>query len=238
MNYTKVGDIALLYIPEELDSQEYEIARTIYERENSITVVLRKLGRYGEFRKQKVKVLIGERTDTVYKEFGVTVHIDLGETYFSEREKTERQRLKNLVDNFERILVLFAGVGIIPLVLTKDSQVEVTAVEKNEKAFTLMKENIAQNALKGVIHPILTDVYAFEGGEFDRVIVPQPYRYNSFELAKTFVKKKGVLHYYTWISTKQVLKPFPGFEIIRKKRLFSYAPGVWKICIDMQRIDE
>ncbi|MBU7016595.1 MAG: methyltransferase [Theionarchaea archaeon] len=236
MNYTKVGDIALLYIPEELDSQEYEIARAIYERENSISVVLRKLGRYGEFRKEKVKILIGERTDTVYREFGITIHIDLREAYFSEREKTERQRLKNLVNDSERILVLFAGVGIIPLVLTKDSQVEVTAVEKNEKAFILMKENIEQNALKGIIHPILKDVYAFKGGEFDRVIVPQPYRCNSFEWVKSYVKKKGFLHYYTWISTKQVLKPFPGFEITRRKRLFSYAPGVWKVCFDMQSV--
>jgi tRNA (guanine37-N1)-methyltransferase len=236
MNYTKVGDIALLYIPEELDSQEYEIARTIYEREHSITVVLRRFGRYGEFRKQKVKVLIGERTDTVYREFGVTIHIDLGETYFSEREKTERQRLKKMVRNSERILVLFAGVGVIPLILAKDNLVEVTAVEKNEKAFTLMKENITQNSLKGVIHPVLNDVYAFEGEKFDRVIVPQPYRYDSFEQVKSFVKKKGFLHYYTWISTKQILELFPGFEIIREKRLFSYAPGVWKICIDMQRV--
>jgi tRNA (guanine37-N1)-methyltransferase len=235
MRYTKIGDIAVVRIPEELESQEYEIAQSIYEKE-PVTVVLRSCGRYGEFRKQKVKILIGERTDTVHTEYGVRIHIDLGETYFSEREKTERQRLKTLVCTNERVLVLFSGVGIIPLVIAKEKSVHITAVEKNEKAYSLMKENIALNFLKGCIHPVLQDVYTFSGGVFDRVIVPQPYRHNSFETVKQFVEKKGFLHYYTWVSTREGLPPFPGIRIVKKTRLSSYAPGVWKICLDMQRL--
>lgn len=236
MRYTKVGDIALVRIPEGEEQTEQEIAHAICERDTSVKVVLRQFGRYGEFRKQKVKVLIGDRTDTIHTEYGVKIHIDLQETYFSEREKTERQRLKNMVVPHEKILVLFAGVGVIPLMIAKEKDVDITAVEKNEKAFSLIKENIEMNSLEGLINPVLQDAYTFEGEEFDRVIVPQPYRHHSFEYVKSLVKVKGFLHYYTWVTTQQDIPAFPGFRTVETKTLFSYAPGVWKICIDMQKM--
>jgi tRNA (guanine37-N1)-methyltransferase len=235
MKYTKIGDIALVRIPKDVTCKESEIAHSILQKEHSINVVLRKFGRYGEFRKQKLKILVGDRTHTIHTEYGVRIHIDLKDAYFSEREKTERQRLKNLVSDGERILVLFSGVGVIPLVIAKERAVEITAVEKNEKAFLLMEKNIQENMLKGSINPVLQDVYMIERAEFDRVIVPQPYRDHSFDTVKQFVRRKGVLHYYTWITTKQNIPAFPGFEIMEMKRLGSYAPGVWKVCFDMQK---
>lgn len=236
MRYTKIGDIALVRIPEHLEHQEYEIAREILHKEHHIRVVLRKFERYGEFRKRKVKILIGDRTDTIHTEFGARVRIDLKDTYFSEREKTERQRLKDLVCDNEKILIPFGGVGIIPLIIAKEKLVDITAVEKNEKAFLLMKENITRNTLKGSITPVLQDVYTFKNGTFDRVIVPQPYRHSSFDTVISFCRKEGFLHYYTWIATKQKLPVFPGVVILRTKHLFSYAPGVTKVCIDMQKL--
>lgn len=236
-NYTKVGDIALLHLSEELEPVEYEIARNILHKERGVKVVLRKFERHGEFRKQRVKILIGERTDTLHKEYGVTMRVDLMETYFSEKEKTERQRLKDAVREGEKILVLFAGVGAIPLVIAKERDVKIVAVEKNEKSFSLLKENIHQNALKGSITPILEDVYSYRPQEeFDRVIAPQPYRHHSFHHISPLVKEKGFLHYYTFLGTGEELPDFEGFEIRQTKKLSSYAPGVVKVCVDMVRL--
>jgi tRNA (guanine37-N1)-methyltransferase len=234
--YTKIGDIALLHLPEDKQCKVHEIAQEIIEKEHAVNVVLCTSGRHGEFRKQNVKIVIGDRTDTIHTEYGIRIHVDVKETYFSEKEKTERQRLKTLVLPGERILVLFSGVGSIPLVLAKQKEVDITAVEKNEKAFSLMKENITLNSLKGSITPVLQDVYTFDSKEFDRVIAPQPYRHTSFDTAKKFVTRKGFLHYYTWVTSKQDLPAFAGFHIIRTKRLDSYAPGVWKVCVDMQKL--
>ncbi|MGC1122554.1 MAG: hypothetical protein WBA22_15825 [Candidatus Methanofastidiosia archaeon] len=161
MRYTCIGDIVVVYIPAELEYKEYEIAETIYQRDPRVTVMVRRLGRYGEFRRQKVKVLLGDKTETVHTEYGIRVRVDVEKTYFSEREKTERQRLQSLVLEKEKILVLFAGVGIIPLVLAKNKNVDIIAVEKNEKAFCFLKENIEMNRIKGSITPVLEDVYNY-----------------------------------------------------------------------------
>ncbi|MGD2248602.1 MAG: RsmD family RNA methyltransferase [Candidatus Methanofastidiosia archaeon] len=234
--YTRIGDIAIVYIPEESAHKEQEIAQYILRNDHSIKVVLRKYGRYGEFRKQKIKLLAGNHTETTHTEFGLKIQVDVKETYFSEREKTERQRLKDLVINGESILVLFAGVGAIPLVIAQEKRVDITAVEKNEKAFLLMKENILLNNLQGEITPVLQDVYTFEGPVCDRVIVPQPYNHSAFEYVQKFVKKGGVLHYYTWHSEHDSPPEFPGFSIITVTQVMSYAPRVWKVCVDLQKI--
>lgn len=236
MKYTRIGDIAVVRIPEELTYKEDEIAQAIITENRGIKVVVKPGGRYGEYRKQGVTVLIGDRTDTIHKEYGIRLHLDVKETYFSEREKYERQRLQRLVSDHEDILVLFAGVGVIPLVIAKKKKVTITAVEKNEKAFVLMKENIARNSLKGVIIPVLQDVYTFNGKAVDRVIVPQPYMHHSFDVVRTFVRKKGFLHYYTWLAVDQDVPAFSGFRITTVKQVSSYAPCVWKVCIDMQKL--
>lgn len=90
MRCTCIGDIAVVYIPEEREHEEYEIAETICRKDPRVAVVVRRLGRYGEFRRQKVKVLLGDRTETVHAEYGIRIRVDVENTYFSEREKTER----------------------------------------------------------------------------------------------------------------------------------------------------
>lgn len=236
MGYRRIGDIAIINIPEGSDHKEQEIAQYIMKNDHSINVVLRKYGRYGEFRKQKIKILAGNRTETTHTEFGLKLQVDVKETYFSEREKTERQRLKDLVSHGESILVLFAGVGAIPLVIAAEKQAKICAVEKNEKAFAYMKQNILLNDLKGEITPVLQDVYMFEGPVYDRVVVPQPYNHSSFEFVRQFVKVNGILHYYTWHAEHENLPEFPGFAVREVTQIMSYAPRVWKICVDLEKI--
>ncbi|MBU7022596.1 MAG: methyltransferase [Theionarchaea archaeon] len=236
MRYTCIGDIAVVYIPEEREHEEYDIAETIYQKDPRVAVVVRRLGRYGEFRRQKVKVLLGDRTETVHTEYGIRIRVDVENTYFSEREKTERQRLLSLVSEKERILVLFAGVGIIPLVLAKTKNVDILAVEKNEKAYSFLEENIEMNSIQGNITPVQEDVYTYQGDAVDRVIVPQPYGHHCFSRACDFTRTGGYLHYYTWASTKNTLPNFPGIEILNIQEVASYAPGVWKLCIDGRKL--
>ena len=74
VHYSKIGDIALLKIPDDREYDEQTIAQDILQKEHSINVVLKICGRYGEFRKQKCTLLAGERTDTIYTEFGIQFH--------------------------------------------------------------------------------------------------------------------------------------------------------------------
>lgn len=155
---------------------------------------------------------------------------------FLEREKTERQRMKFLVTEKVKIMVLFAGVGIIPLVLAMEKNVNVVTVEKNEKVFSFPTENIEVNRIRGSITPVLGDSYEYQGGKADRVVVPQPCDHNCFVRLQDFVKAGGYLHYCTWASTKSRLANIPGYEILNTRNAGSYAPGVWKVCLDMRKM--
>ncbi|MBU6998434.1 MAG: hypothetical protein HXS41_04890 [Theionarchaea archaeon] len=50
MRCTCIGDIAVVYVPAELEHREHEIAETVCQRDSRVSVVVRRLGRCGEFR--------------------------------------------------------------------------------------------------------------------------------------------------------------------------------------------
>ncbi|MFB6089200.1 MAG: class I SAM-dependent methyltransferase family protein [Candidatus Aenigmatarchaeota archaeon] len=202
-SFSIVGDIAIIEVPEELENKEDLIGEALMKVHKNVNTVLKKDSeRKGEFRLRDYQVIAGEeKTETVHKEFGCRIKIDLEKAYFSEREGKERQRIAEKIEGSEKILVMFAGVGPFPVVMCKLNQEidKIYGVELNPDAYELMRENIRINKVSDKVIPILGDVRKEvpKMGEFDRILMPLPESAHKFlDLAFESCRERGIIHLY------------------------------------------
>jgi tRNA (guanine37-N1)-methyltransferase len=232
-----IGDIAIIEIPDALESREVDIGNALLSVHKNLKTVLRKLGPMeGEFRVRRVKPIAGEdRMTTLYKESGVLMELDVASVYFSVRLSHERKRISELVKPNERILALFAGVGPFPLVISKTHpDAEIIAIELNPDAVAFMEKNIARNKAKN-IKAVLGDarkvVMAGYRDYADRVLMPLPKDAHDFlDVAYAGARDGGMVHFYTFAGISD-----PFREAAEKAESAAKASGV-RIEIASQRI--
>ncbi|WP_461863312.1 class I SAM-dependent methyltransferase family protein, partial [Thermococcus sp.] len=184
--------------------------------------------------------------ETLHRENGVEIKVDLSKVFFNPRMKGERYRLAQLVKDGERILIPFAGVLPYALVIARYRKVRITAVELNREAYQLGLENIELNRkrLKGEIEFIRGD--AFEVlprlKTFARVISPTPRGVDA--LALTLSKAERWLHYYDFVHEDE-LEAFRHRIIdecreqgrdceVKLKKVSDFKPHVFKVCADVR----
>jgi len=206
-SFDLIGDIAIIEIPDELESREKQIGEALLSVHKNLKTVLKKLSPMeGEFRVRRVKCIAGEdRTTTLYKESGVPMELDVARVYFSVRLSNERTRISSLVQPGERILALFAGVGPFPLVIAKaHPDAEIVAIELNPDAVAFMERNIARNKaknVKAVLGDARKEVLAHYRGWADRVLMPLPKGAHDFlDVAFAGAKHGATIHFYTFAS--------------------------------------
>ncbi len=248
-SFDVIGDIAIIEVPNELETREKQIGKAVLETQSVKTV--RKKGKHtGKFRTMKTDFLAGkDREVTVHKEHGVRMKVNVDETYFSPRLSHERKKIAEKVSKGEKIAGFFAGVGPFPLVIAKDKDVTVFSVELNPRAFELMEENIGMNKSKGEIKPIHGDVNEVVNDlpECDRVLMPLPKGGEDFlDSAFKACKKGGTVHFYQfepdedhWSKPlekihKQAGKTGREVEIVEKKVVRPHAPHVDQVRIDFK----
>jgi len=148
--FDSVGTIAILEIDEHLQDKEKLIADALLEVTPGITTVLRKEGIHqGTFRTQNMQFLAGENTkETIHKENGVSLKLNVEEVYFSPRLANERKRITELVTPNEEILVMFSGCGPYVTVLAKNTEAKhVTGIEINPTGHKYAQENLKLNKI-------------------------------------------------------------------------------------------
>ncbi|HSB47315.1 MAG TPA: class I SAM-dependent methyltransferase family protein [Candidatus Bilamarchaeum sp.] len=245
-----LGDIAVVEIPEGLEPKEKEIGAALLQVHKNLRTVLKKLGGMeGEFRVRRFACIAGEnRTETVYRESGLKMRLDLAKVYFSPRLATERSRIAELTKNGERVLVLFAGVGPFALAIAKQKpETKITAVELNPEAVRYMKENIALNKA-GNVEAIEADArtLAFRD-EFDRVIMPLPKSAHEFlGVAFAAAKDGATVHFYTIADSKDAFneaavkakeaaeKSKTGIKIMSQRIVRPYSPSRVQVVLDIE----
>ncbi|MFB6217062.1 MAG: class I SAM-dependent methyltransferase family protein, partial [Candidatus Aenigmatarchaeota archaeon] len=257
-SFEVIGDIAMIEVPEELEHRKKLIGEKLLEINSHIRTVLRETSeRKGVFRTRDYEVIAGDgNTETVHKEHGCEFKLDPTEVYFSEREATERQRIAEKVQDGEVIMAMFAGVGPFPVVIASQTDVErIYAVELNPEAYDYLVENVKRNRVWGKVDPIQGDVEEVcpeYYGKCDRVLMPLPK--DSDEFLVTAVKclkpEGGTVHYYTWSGEDNLYGSSLGrieevagsldkrFEVEDRRKVLSYAPGTWKVCLDVRFEDK
>ncbi|NOZ58453.1 MAG: class I SAM-dependent methyltransferase family protein, partial [Euryarchaeota archaeon] len=190
-----IGDIAIVEVPPELEHRKREIALALMEAHRNVKAVFRKAGEVrGETRVRQLEHLAGERrTETLHREHGLRLKLDVAKVYFSPRLAYERQRVLGQVRDGEVVVDLFAGVGPFALLIARHRRARVYAIDINPVAVRYLKENIALNRLRGEVVPLLGDAREVAPrGKATRVIMNLPKSSDAFlDLAYEVLRGEG-----------------------------------------------
>src|SRR5438309_10906401 len=113
----------------------------------------------GAERIRPLRYIAGEnRTHTIHKEYGCLFKVDLSKAFFSPRLSTEHQRVAQMVEEDERVIDMFAGVGPFSILIAKRlGDVRVEAIDANPQAIQLLRENARANKVESKVHANLGD---------------------------------------------------------------------------------
>lgn len=248
---SKQKAVAIIEIPENLEQSEEIIAEAIMRVHGNVASVLAKESeRTGTYRTRELRLVAGdEETEVVHKEGGCLFKLDPRTVYFSPRESTERERITNAVKEGEEILVMFSGIGPLPICIAKrHGSVRATAVELNPVAHNYCVENIHLNRVGDRVEAIKGDVCEVCPNldeKYDRIVMPLPKgAYRFLDVAMPLLKDRGVLHFYHWApetnlftaSEKLVAEAAEDAgrraEVVDRVRVSQYSPRYWKVRLD------
>jgi len=243
-----IGDIAVIELPEELMQYGKQIGEAILKVHKHIKAVFAKGSAVsGEFRVRELIHLAGEkRTETLHKENGIKLKLDVAKVYFSPRLATERMRVFKKAKEGEIVFDMFAGVGPYSILLAKKVRL-VFACDINPWAVKYLEENKRLNKTPNVI-PILGDVRKVAGRiKADRVIMNLPkFAHEFLRDAMLSVKSGGIIHYYGFShednlfgeheeKIKTVARELGRrVEFLERRKVRPYAPYQYNIAIDFK----
>jgi len=249
-SYDIVGDIAIIQLPEEALRYGDVIAEAIMCVAKNVKSVYAAGPVEGEYRVRKLIHLGGERrTETIHKEYGVLIRVDVGKTYYNPSLSEEHRRVASLVSEGEDVADLFCGVGPFTLHIITTRKARVFAVDINPYAIKCLIESLELNSkkIKGKAVPVMGDVRDFLAvvapASFDRVIMNLPHVAVNFigeVLGK--VKPAGYLHVYAVARSADeakdaVMNAVPGDSrvvIFNVTRVLDYAPRKFIYRVDVK----
>jgi len=242
--FDAIGNIALIQLSDELIPYQKIIGEALLDLNPYIKAVFRKDSIEGEYRVPKLELIAGEPiTETVYREFGVRILLDVSKVYFSPRLSEERKRIASLIKKDETILDMFCGVGPFSLMISKKSEPKkIYAIDINEAAIYYLKKNIALNRTQNII-PIHGDskleIKKIENP--DRIIMNLPH--SSFEFLPDILStyKNAIVHFYAVseninLVKKKIIeeseKHNKTIDFLSERTVKSYSPNTDIYCID------
>lgn len=239
-----IGDIVIVEIPENLEGKKEEIGKATLAFTKRKSVFMKKSAIHGTTRIRDLELIAGEDNSiTIHKEHGTRLQLNVEEVYFSPRLATERKRVSDSVRENEKILDMFCGIGPFPMVIAKNNNVDVTAVDINDSAIEYLEKNIKLNKLQGSIRAICSDITEVEFKEkFDRIIMNLPgLAYTFLDLAMDLINDQGIINYYEFSDSfgqgierlqSAASKKNKKVEILNTRKVKSSSPGMWHVAID------
>jgi len=227
-----IGSIAILQLPRKLRKKEKLIARTLLGLHKNIKTVVKKTARVkGRLRTLEVKHIAGIKTkETLHKENGCVMALDIEKCYFSSRLAHERLEIAKIIASASKaktrktartarqikktrkIIVLFGGVGPFALVIARlNKDAEIYSVELNRIAASYAEKNIELNKLKNIkavqgnVKKIKKIIRKYGLPKFyDIIVMPRPQLKETFlKEAFSIAKPKALFFYYDFGPEKE-----------------------------------
>ena len=214
-SFSVLGNLAVVNFPFETKaSDKKKFAQEILKKNSNLKTVVEKSGIFkGRLRKMQTKHLAGEKTkEVLYKENGCVFRFNIDDTYFSSRLSNERKEIAMQVKKGAEVLVMFAGVGPLPIVIAKLSKSgKVYSNELNRLANKYAELNIEKNKLKERVELLPGDIKRVaenlkkQGKKFDVIAMPRPQLKDSFLQEAFALSKKGtVIYYYDFCKIDEI----------------------------------
>ncbi len=178
-DYDILGNIAILKGEGKTKEEILKEAEELLKRGNVKTVLQRATNVHGRFRTIKKKHILGKRTLIAeHKENACLFKINVETCYFSPRLSNERQVIASKIKESDRVLVMFAGIGVYPIVIYKYKKPEeIVGIEIGKECCKYFKENIKLNKIppsrikiiQGDVKKKINKKFVKENGRFDVV---------------------------------------------------------------------
>lgn len=245
-----IGDVVILEIPEDLEELKDLIGEAALKFTKRKAVYRKKSEIKGIIRTRELEHIAGEDvSETIYQEFGVRLLLDVKKVYFSPRLATERKRVSDQVEDGEVVVDMFAGIAPFPVLIAKNHEVKIYAIDINPDAYHYAQRNVVLNRVEDKVNPILGDVrevLADADIKADRIIMNLPgSAYKFLDVALKTVETGGIIHYYEFSEDfdkpiKRVKKAaFPRkVEVFDARKVRSRSPGVWHMGFDFKIVKE
>jgi len=167
--FSLVGDVGLVRFVDADEERERAVAEALGEL-HGVRSVIADEGVDGETRVPRTRHVAGDRdTETVHRENGFEFALDPSRVMFSVGNAAERVRVRDAVDEGERVFDMFAGIGYFAVPAAVGGA-EVTAAEVRREAYDHLVENAERNGVASRLdarHADCRDVRA----DADRVIM-------------------------------------------------------------------
>lgn len=243
--YEWLGDLILL--GRDVEGVD-EVVDAFKQSQHDFKSILKKLSSVeGKERIRKWKIVYGNSSETVHKEFGYEYKLDIQEVYFSPRLATERQRIQNRLPSEFTMVDMFCGVGPYA-VPAADVGGDVVAVDINENAVEYLRENARRNNVKESIHPINDDIrdVSIEYSNYaTHIVMNLPHTANQFiSSAERIAQDGSTVFYYDFMheedTVKDIVDELNGdlsssyVELENFRSVRPYAPKVDNVCLDLK----
>ena len=238
-----IGNTIVIWIPNELKDKKKEIGEHALKMYPSVKAVYSKASAVsGEYRVPKLELIAGTKGVTTHIENGLRFKLDVNKAYFSARQSAERLKLTEYVKNDDEVCVLFAGIGPIPIYVSKKTGAKhITAVEINPDAFRFMEENFVINkcdnttAICGDVREVYPTL-----GKFDLLILPLPKTSIDFvKEAYSLLKASGRAIFYVASKKEELddkLKKLKNFEVEEIRREIEISPEEYRFVVHVRRL--
>ncbi|MBW6470248.1 MAG: class I SAM-dependent methyltransferase family protein [Methanosarcinaceae archaeon] len=250
-HYEVIGDIALI---EADDIDAFRIGEALLKFHPHVNTVLGATSPVvGEYRVRKFVLVAGvDKTETIHKEYGCRYAVDLAKAYFTPRLSTERERILSWIKPDDAIVDMFAGVGPYSILIAKKANPKkVIAIDKNPAAVEFLRRNVVLNSVENV--EVIEGDANVEAQRFagiaDHVIMNLPHNaYDFLDSAVKLTKPGGIIHYYGMTHDDDLFDGSIGLigmaakragrmiEVLEKRKVRSYAPHQYNICIEIRVI--